>query len=360
MLRLYSGKYYVKEINYHDGNIRVVDPDLEKNNCASLPRFPLAVSNFSFFAPSLGTLLSTSLTFLRCANPVHSSLYVNTDSCIKPEAYGYVKVGTTTASELEDGCSIESTTMITTSSRTEKNMSYEDIHKEMVYGFELQYNMTYIFVKCREQWTSPASDRCFPHSIRDFVLVPVLYHPDQFILQLIETIIVTTSTVKFILGAPFVIALRIYKWRRRHLSSDNNLEHFLNSDNFMPIRYTYSNLKKMSNGFKDKLGNGDYGGHLGAIKMLDKSANGEDFMSEIATIGRIHHVNVVQLVGYCVEGSNRALVYDFMPNGSLDKYIYSKEGSITLNCKQMYEIAVGVARGIEYLHRGCEMQILHF
>ncbi|KAL6130274.1 hypothetical protein ACLB2K_068655 [Fragaria x ananassa] len=102
-------------------------------------------------------------------------------------------------------------------------------------------------------------------------------------------------------------------------------------------------------------------GHLGAIKMLDKSnANGEDFMSEIATVGRIHHVNVVQLVGYCVEGSKRALVYDFMPNGSLDKYIYSKEGSITLNCKQMYEIAVGVARGIEYLHRGCEMQILHF
>ncbi|KAL6130275.1 hypothetical protein ACLB2K_068656 [Fragaria x ananassa] len=106
MLRLSSGKYYVKEINYRDGNIQIVDPGLEKNNCASLPRFPLAVSNFSFFAPSFGTLISTPLTFLRCANPVHSSLYVNTDSCIKSEAYGYVKVGTMTASELEDGCSI--------------------------------------------------------------------------------------------------------------------------------------------------------------------------------------------------------------------------------------------------------------
>ncbi|XP_050387232.1 rust resistance kinase Lr10-like [Argentina anserina] len=177
-------------------------------------------------------------------------------------------------------------------------------------------------------------------------------------------------TVRFILGAPFVIALLIYKWRRRHLSSNNTIEDFLQSGNFMPIRYTYSNIKKMSNGFKDKLGEGGYGsvykgklrsGHLGAIKLLGNSnANGDDFVSEVATIGRIHHVNVVQLVGYCVEGSKRALVYDFMPNGSLDKFIYSKEGLITLSCKKMYEIAVGVARGIEYLHRGCEMQILHF
>ncbi|PRQ56295.1 putative glycerophosphodiester phosphodiesterase, protein kinase RLK-Pelle-LRK10L-2 family [Rosa chinensis] len=83
-------------------------------------------------------------------------------------------------------------------------------------------------------------------------------------------------------------------------------------------------------------------------------------MNEVATIGRIHHVNVVQLVGYCVEGLKRALVYDFMPNGSLDRYIYSKEGSITLSYKKMYEIAVGVAQGIEYLHQGREMQILHF
>ncbi|CAL9005715.1 unnamed protein product [Prunus brigantina] len=95
--------------------------------------------------------------------------------------------------------------------------------------------------------------------------------------------------------------------------------------------------------------------------MLGKSkANGQDFINEVATIGRIHHVNVVQLVGYCVEGSNRGLVYDFMPNGSLDKYIYSKEGSVPLSCKKMYEVALGVARGIEYLHQGCDMQILHF
>jgi serine/threonine protein kinase len=87
---------------------------------------------------------------------------------------------------------------------------------------------------------------------------------------------------------------------------------------------------------------------------------GQDFINEVATIGRIHHTNVVRLIGFCVEGSKRALVYDFMPNSSLDKYISSKEDHIFLTYKQMYDISLGVARGIAYLHQGCDMQILHF
>ena len=68
-------------------------------------------------------------------------------------------------------------------------------------------------------------------------------------------------------------------------------------------------------------------GYLVAIKMLGESkGDGQDFMNEVATIGRIHHVNVVQLVGFCIEGMKRALVHDFMSNGSLDKHIFSQEG----------------------------------
>ncbi|PRQ55489.1 putative glycerophosphodiester phosphodiesterase, protein kinase RLK-Pelle-LRK10L-2 family [Rosa chinensis] len=86
----------------------------------------------------------------------------------------------------------------------------------------------------------------------------------------------------------------------------------------MPVRYSYSNIKKMTRDFKDKLGEGGYGsvykaklrsGRLVAIKMLGKSkANGQEFINEVATIGRIHHVNVVQLLGYCVDSSKRARV----------------------------------------------------
>ena len=173
------------------------------------------------------------------------------------------------------------------------------------------------------------------------------------------------------LGTPCVIAFLIYKWRRRHLSMYDVVEEFLQShNNLVPIRYTYSEIKKMSTGFKDKLGEGGYGsvykgklqsGPLVAIKMLGNSkANGQEFINEVATIGRIHHVNVVQLIGFCAEGPKRALIYEFMPNGSLEKYIFSQEGSIPLSIEKTYEISLGVARGIEYLHRGCDMQILHF
>ncbi|PRQ32563.1 putative glycerophosphodiester phosphodiesterase, protein kinase RLK-Pelle-LRK10L-2 family [Rosa chinensis] len=151
----------------------------------------------------------------------------------------------------------------------------------------------------------------------------------------------------------------------------DNIEDFLQSDNnLMPVRYSYSEIKKMASGFKDKLGEGGFGtvykaklrsGRLVAIKILSKSkTNGQDFINEVATIGRIRHVNVVRLIGFCVDHSNRALIYDFMSNGSLDKYIFSQQSAISLSCEKIFEIAVGVARGIQYLHQGCNMRILHF
>ncbi|XP_061999012.1 rust resistance kinase Lr10-like [Rosa rugosa] len=176
---------------------------------------------------------------------------------------------------------------------------------------------------------------------------------------------------RLIMGAPFVSAFLIYKWRKRNISMYSTIEDFLKSDNnFVPIRYSYSDIKKMSFKFNEKLGEGGFGsvykaklrsGRFAAIKMLGKpQSNGQEFISEVATIGRIHHVNVVQLIGYCVEGSKRALVYEFMPNGSLDKYVFSKEGRVPLNLEKMHDISLGVARGIEYLHQGCDVQILHF
>ncbi|KAL3713883.1 hypothetical protein ACJRO7_036299 [Eucalyptus globulus] len=170
---------------------------------------------------------------------------------------------------------------------------------------------------------------------------------------------------------PFVAIFLIYNYRRRHLANDKDIEEFLQAhNNFLPIRYSYSNIKKITRNFKHKLGEGGYGfvykgmlrsGNEVAIKILKQSkAHGQDFISEVATIGRIHHVNVVQLIGFCFEGSKQALVYDLMSNGSLDKHIFIDKGDSFLDYRKIYEIALGVTRGIEYLHRGCDMQILHF
>lgn len=179
--------------------------------------------------------------------------------------------------------------------------------------------------------------------------------------------------LRFLIGFPFLVALVVRKWRRSHLSMDESIEEFLQSQNSLtPIKYTYPQLKKMTNNFSQRLGEGAYGtvyrgnlrsGPFVAVKMMEQSmASEQEFISEVGTIGRIHHANVVQLIGFCVEGSKCSLVYEFLPNGSLDRYIFNQQGIevIALRYEKMFEIALGVARGIDYLHHGCDMQILHF
>ncbi|XP_044490278.1 PR5-like receptor kinase [Mangifera indica] len=147
-----------------------------------------------------------------------------------------------------------------------------------------------------------------------------------------------------------------------------NIEAFLrNCGSLAPKRYSFSDIKKMTHSFKHKLGQGGYGdvykgklfdGSCVAIKVLIESkGDGEEFINEIASISRTSHVNIVTLLGFCFEGKNRTLIFKFMSNGSLEKFIHEK-GS--LKWETLYQIIVGVARGLEYLHRGCNTQILHF
>ena len=64
---------------------------------------------------------------------------------------------------------------------------------------------------------------------------------------------------------------------------------------------------------------------LVAVKILNNlKENGEEFINEVATMGRIHHANVVHLIGFCADGVKRALIYEFLPSESLEKYIFSK------------------------------------
>ncbi|KAK4477534.1 hypothetical protein RD792_016763 [Penstemon davidsonii] len=149
------------------------------------------------------------------------------------------------------------------------------------------------------------------------------------------------------------------------------IELFLkNNGNLGPKRYKYRKLKKITNSFKDILGKGGYGsvyrgklkdGRLVAVKILNESkGNGEDFLNEVASSSRTSHVNIVSLLGYCFDGSKRALIYELMPNGSLEKYISNNLEEDRLEFEKLFKIAVGIARGLEYLHQGCNMQILHF
>jgi serine/threonine protein kinase len=118
----------------------------------------------------------------------------------------------------------------------------------------------------------------------------------------------------------------------------------------------------------DKIGKGGFGtvykgklptGCLIAVKILDESKQSEhQFIAEVATVGMTYHVNLVRLLGYCSHRSKRALVYEYMVNGSLDKYIHGGHDE-ELDWQQLHSIAVGTARGIAYLHEECRKRILH-
>ncbi|KAA3474575.1 LEAF RUST 10 DISEASE-RESISTANCE LOCUS RECEPTOR-LIKE PROTEIN KINASE-like 2.4 [Gossypium australe] len=192
------------------------------------------------------------------------------------------------------------------------------------------------------------------------------------------TVAVTITVV--LVSAIFFFVLRLkgtspssHLWKGKKNDNARIEEFIAKFGSLAPNRYFYGDIKKMTNKFKDKLGKGGYGsvykgklpdGRLVAVKILSEfKDNGEEFMNEVASISRTSHVNIVTLLGFCFERSKRALVYEFMPNGSLDGFIYNKglhSQSCQLEWKTLYNIAIGIARGLEYLHQGCNTRILHF
>ncbi|KAH7860093.1 hypothetical protein Vadar_009160 [Vaccinium darrowii] len=166
------------------------------------------------------------------------------------------------------------------------------------------------------------------------------------------------------LFAVLVIAT-YFAYRSSYLKKEDQVkvERFLeNYRALKPTRYTYAEIKKITQNFKDKLGQGGYGtvykGELSidvpiAAKILNNfTGNGDDFINEVGTIGTIHHINVVRLVGYCADGYKKALVYEYLPNDSLDKFISSDHKKASLGWEKLQDIALGIAKGIEYLHQG--------
>ncbi|KAG4931334.1 hypothetical protein JHK86_048295 [Glycine max] len=318
------------------------------------------------------------IVYMNCSNPVtQNGKYVDTASYVNwdsKDKYIYAIAGDLKAEDFQVGCQVKLVALTSWWGLDTNNYSYAAMHTGLVYGFEISWmrlicdqrcscNCSFDSVRRELVYAFWGCDSSLASDIGD--ILAAFIRPEA-ILQ----IFIMLWAWKILLTVPLFIVILTCKWRKRHMSMFESIENYLEQNNLMPIRYSYKEVKKMAGGFKDKLGEGGYGsvfkGKLRsrscvAIKMLGKSkGNGQDFISEVATIGRTYHQNIVQLIGFCVHGSKRALVYEFMSNGSLDKFIFSKDESIHLSYDRIYNISIGVARGIAYLHYGCEMQILHF
>jgi len=136
--------------------------------------------------------------------------------------------------------------------------------------------------------------------------------------------------------------------------------------------FKYHILREATSNFKaeNKLGEGGFGsvfkgvlpdGREVAVKRLkigSRQGNAE-FLNEANLISRVQHRNLVKLLGCCVECSERLLVYEYLQNSSLDKIIFDTTKGHSLKWSERYEIIVGIARGLAYLHEQSVIRIIH-
>ena len=137
----------------------------------------------------------------------------------------------------------------------------------------------------------------------------------------------------------------------------------------MPTRFSYEDLKAITENFTGKLGEGGFGwvfqGTLSnGIKVAVKQLEGlgqvkKSFLAEAETTGSIHHVNLVRLIGFYSEKSHRLLVYEYMCNGSLDKWIFHGNRDLALGWQSSRKIILDIAKGLSYLHDDCRKKIFH-
>ncbi|CAL9013917.1 unnamed protein product [Prunus brigantina] len=169
----------------------------------------------------------------------------------------------------------------------------------------------------------------------------------------------SAAGIAILLGLIVVVILR---QRKRVTGTGKAVEGSL-------VAFGYRDLQDATKNFSEKLGGGGFGSvfkgtlpdsSVIAVKKLESVSQGEkQFRTEVSTIGTIQHVNLVRLRGFCSEGTKRMLVYDYMPNGSLDSHLFHDTRPNVLDWKTRYQIALGTARGLAYLHEKCRDCIIH-
>ncbi|GLT71169.1 hypothetical protein SLA2020_432060 [Shorea laevis] len=150
------------------------------------------------------------------------------------------------------------------------------------------------------------------------------------------------------------------------------MERFLsNMAREKPIRFSPEQLAGFTENYSTVLGSGGFGvvfkgqfpnGAQVAVKVLNGELNKhveEQFMAEVGTMGRTYHFNLVRLYGFCFDPTIRALVYECMENGSLDKFLFSSKNQ-EMEWEKLHDIAIGTAKGIAYLHEECQERIIHY
>ncbi|CAL4956131.1 unnamed protein product [Urochloa decumbens] len=408
-IRINTGTYFVTSINYTASSFWVVDVNVERHSSCPLPLW----DQLPYFADAgepdwvhSGSLYRKDffisdiwVCFVNCSRAITNNRRYKPVTCLsgnKSFVYVLTTIFDCEVQYLEPSCGYLA--MMPLGDGYDTNMlngTSADIIELVKKGFSVDFpfeyyalNNSWIIKTCLNNSSSYFHEQISGGSIlaparaffwSDIIFVQCLFHhdvPGAAIHWVVTGMISAVNIIKlyvvlcrFVLPALAVFAFLGHKYWKTRITIDA-VEKFLQMQQMLgPTRFAYTDITAITSHFRNKLGQGGYGSvYKGvllpgdvqvAVKMLGNSnCNGDEFISEVSTIGRIHHINVVRLVGFCAEELRRALIYEYMPHGSLDKYIFSSVRSFSWD--RLNEIALGIARGIDYLHRGCDMQILHF
>ncbi|RID56800.1 hypothetical protein BRARA_F00224 [Brassica rapa] len=207
--------------------------------------------------------------------------------------------------------------------------------------------------------------------IDDKVLILLI---DEKLGRKFPLVAVTVSVVAGVITllAIFTICFIVARKKRSEVPSNINSETRSTNQSIRTKEriFTYSEILKMTNNFERVLGKGGYGrvyyGNLNgtqvAVKMLFHTTAAHDynhFKAEVEFLSRVHHRNLVGLVGYCDDGDNLALIYQYMANGNLKENMSGKSGGHVLTWENRLLIAMEAAQGLEYLHNGSVPPMVH-
>ncbi|GKA28898.1 leucine-rich repeat transmembrane protein kinase protein [Tanacetum coccineum] len=177
-----------------------------------------------------------------------------------------------------------------------------------------------------------------------------------------KVVILVTATIAatFVLFTTLAILLIIKRRRAQDVPDD-----IIGSRD---QRFTFGEIQSITGSFKTIIGKGGFGtvfhGSIGdnqvAVKMLsESSAQGyREFQAEVRLLMSVHHKNITSLVGYCSEGSQKGIIYEYMANGNLGMHLFDGSTNV-MSWKQRVQIGYDAAQGLEYMHHGCKPAIVH-
>ncbi|XP_045787083.1 cysteine-rich receptor-like protein kinase 10 isoform X1 [Trifolium pratense] len=188
------------------------------------------------------------------------------------------------------------------------------------------------------------------------------------------TIAIVVPVVVVLVLLTLIICIRLRR-NRHSMAAGSNLEEIEDDDDIEiaeSLQFNFDTIVVATNNFSEanKLGHGGFGvvyhgklssGQVIAVKRLsiDSGQGDIEFKNEVLLLAKLQHRNLVKLLGFCLEGKERLLIYEFVPNKSLDYFIFDPIKKAQLDWAMRYKIIGGIARGLLYLHEDSRLRIIH-